>query len=128
MVADAPGVETKSPSDLTMVIAYVRPARAPEVASVLRRFGVSGWCEAPVVGHGAAAGGHGIDHLRFEALVAAEHAPELARLVGDAAHTGVDGDGLVLCTPVISAERISNLAVGKAALRRRLKRSADRRA
>lgn len=90
----------------------------------MRAFGVSGWSESRVLGHGAAAGGHGVEHVRFEALVTAEHAPELARLIGTAAHTGVDGDGLVICAPVTTAERISNLTVGKAALRPRAKRSA----
>jgi len=103
--------------DLMMLVAYVRHTRLSAVRQALRGLSVSGWTESAVVGHGSAAAGHGVEHVRFELVVAAHRADACRAAIVEAAHTGVDGDGLVVTLPVGAVQRISDQSFGGPALR-----------
>lgn len=103
-------------NELVMLIAYVRPARRMAVGEALRDLGLVGWTESEAIGHGKAAGGHGVPHARFEVLTTAEQASACASAIAGAARTGQDGDGLVASLPVLSLERISDHSQGRASL------------
>ena len=57
-------------NDVTVLVAYVRPARRAAVAHALRQVGLAGWTESEVMGRGSAVGGHGVPHAKFEVIVA----------------------------------------------------------
>lgn len=97
-------------NELALVIAYVRPVRRAAVAQALRNRGGTGWTESNAVGHGRAAGGHEVDHVRFEVLCSPAQAEELSALMAQTAQTNTPGDGLVLILPVASAVRVSDLS------------------
>ncbi len=99
-----------------LVVAYVRSARRNAVSQALRALAITGWSESQVMGHGHAAEGHGTEHVRFEVVVSSRIAGECARAIAGAAHTGVNGDGMVLTLPVSSLERISDSSRAEAAL------------
>lgn len=101
---------------LVMLIAYVRPTRRAAVGQALRESGAPGWTESDVLGHGHAADGRGVEHVRFELVVPSERAVVCAGAIMGAARTGQDGDGIVVSLPALSVERISDLSSGRAAL------------
>ena len=92
--------------DLEMVIAYVRQTRRAAVGHALRQLDQAGWSESQVVGHGSAAAGQGVEHVRFEVLTSAAMADVVSAAIVQAAHTGERGDGLVFTCPVRTSERI----------------------
>ena len=104
-------------NDVTLLVAYVRPARRAAVAQALRQVGMAGWTESEVLGHGSAVGGHGVPHARFEVIVATEHIDACENAVVAAAQTGADGDGFVITLPVLSVVRISDRSGGAGSLR-----------
>jgi len=58
-----------------------------------------------------------VEHVRFELVIAAMRADDCRAAVVEAAHTGDDGDGLVVTLPVGAVERISDKSFGGTALR-----------
>lgn len=95
-------------SDMVMIVAYVRRARRVQVGQALRLLEQPGWSESDVVGHGNAAAGHGVEHVRFEVLVPRGHADATSRAIRQAGATGVDGDGLVVVMPVESVTPVTS--------------------
>ena len=92
---------------MVMVVAYVRRTRRALVGQALRQLGLNGWTESDVLGHGQAAGGHGVEHVRVEVLLAEQQAAACSQAIANAASDGNEGDGLVVVTmPVRSVERI----------------------
>lgn len=92
--------------DMVMIVAYVRRARRVAVGHALRQLEVGGWSESDVIGHGNAAGGHGVEHVRFELLVPRAHAEACRQSIEVAAAVGSDGDGLIAMLPALSVTRI----------------------
>jgi len=103
-------------SDLVLLVAYVRTARRASVAQSLQRLSVTGWSESEVSGHGHAAAGHAVEHTRFELVVPAQRRGEYTEAIARAAHTGKDGDGVVLALPVLSLDRVSDFSSGPSGL------------
>jgi nitrogen regulatory protein PII len=96
--------------DMVMIVAHVRRARRSSVGQALRQLELDGWTESDVVGHGHAAAGHGVEHVRFEVVLTADRVQECCKAIASAAQTGTDGDGVVLTLPVLSAEWIGAAA------------------
>jgi nitrogen regulatory protein PII len=92
--------------DMVMMVAYVKRTRRALVGQALRQLGLEGWTESDVLGHGHAAGGHGVEHMRVEVLLAAEQASACSLAIATAASDGSEGNGLVMTLPVRSVERI----------------------
>lgn len=93
-------------NEMVMLVAYVRRARRVMVGQALRQL-ESGWSESEVVGHGHAAAGHGVDHVRFEVIVPAARADSCSDAIGRAADTGTDGDGFIVALPVLSSKPVT---------------------
>lgn len=92
---------------MKLLVAYVRISRRSAVGKALREANLSGWSESKVEGHGRAAQGHGVEHVRIEVAVQDEQADEVKRLILEAADTGDDvGDGMVLGLPLDFVERL----------------------
>jgi nitrogen regulatory protein PII len=92
--------------EMVMVVAYVKRTRRALVGQALRQLRLEAWTESDVLGHGHAAGGHGVEHVRVEVLLNAEQAVACSNAIANAAADGSDGDGLVLTMPVQSVERV----------------------
>ena len=92
---------------MKLLIAYVRISKRSAVGLALRDAGLSGWSESMVQGHGRAADGHAVEHVRVEVVVPDDRADEIKRIIADAAASveGI-GDGLVIGLPLDFAERI----------------------
>lgn len=103
-------------NELVMLVAYVRVSRRAAVAQALRATEVAGWTESNVVGHGHAAAGHEVEHIRFEVVMPKAKSAECAKSIVTAARTGATGDGMILTMPVLAIDRISDLTAGAAAL------------
>lgn len=95
-------------NDMVMIVAYVRRARRVQVGQALRELKQPGWSESDVVGHGNAAAGHGVEHVRFEVLVPRGQADACGRAISQAGGTGIEGDGLIVVMPVLSATPITH--------------------
>jgi len=102
--------EEKVMDQMVMIVAYVRRARRAPVGQALREVVQSGWSESEVIGHGHAAGGHGVEHVRFEVLLPARLAKTCVDAVGRAASTGTEGDGIIVTLPVSSVESVGEIA------------------
>jgi nitrogen regulatory protein PII len=96
--------------DMVMIVAYVRRARRVQVGQALRLLEQGGWTESEVLGHGNAAAGHAVEHVRFEVLLRAGQAKSCSQAIAAAAATGSEGDGLVLSMPVLSVSPIVGFA------------------
>ena len=96
--------------EMVMIVAYVRRARRAPVGLALRQLVQSGWSESEVIGHGHAAAGHGVEHVRFEVLLPAKQAKACVQAMARAAATGTEGDGIIVTLPVTSFERVHDLA------------------
>ena len=92
-------------SDQVLILAYLRPSRCAAVHAALRALGV-GWSESRVAGHGNAAGGHAVEHTRFEVVVDKDQAEQCQTAIAEAAHTGAAGDGLITIVPLFSVQRV----------------------
>ncbi len=91
---------------MVMIVAYVRRARRTQVGQALREIVQSGWSESEVIGHGQAAAGHGVEHVRFEVLLPASQEQLCRQAIASAATTGTDGDGIIVTLPVASVESV----------------------
>lgn len=72
----------------------------------IRGAGVSGWSESTVVGHGRAAAGREVEHVRLEIVVSSDSSQPLVRAIAKAADTGGPGEGLIVELPVASVTRL----------------------
>jgi nitrogen regulatory protein P-II 1 len=111
---------------MTVVVAYVQPFQLEPLADALRAVpGFPGMTITDARGFGRARahaprpGEPGEvdpfrDTVRVEIVCASEAAPHIADTICRAAHTGHDGDGLVLTMPVSSRRRIRDDASGPA--------------
>jgi len=92
------------------VTAILRPERLEPVEECLKRLNVPGVSVTRVKGFGEYANFYEADwmctHVRVEVFVGANQADEIARAIMDAAHTGVQGDGIVAVLPVESVYHI----------------------
>jgi nitrogen regulatory protein PII len=95
--------------DMVMIVAYVRRTRRAQVGQALRQL-ESGWTESDVLGHGNAAGGHGVEHVRFEVLVPSGHAKACTQAIERAAAAGPGSHGMVVVMPVLSVDSIAVVA------------------
>ena len=92
------------------VTAIVRPSAVPEIEKQLRADGVPGMTVSRVKGYGDYADFFRKDwmvtHVRIEVFIAESHAEKIAETIMNAAHTGLEGDGLVAILPVSSIYHI----------------------
>jgi nitrogen regulatory protein PII len=101
---------SRKATNYKVVTAIVRRSRLNEVEERLKREGVRGITVAPVKGYGEYANYFGRDllvpHVRVEVVVVAGAAGAVAEAIADEAHTGQEGDGLVLVSPLEMVTRI----------------------
>ena len=92
------------------VTAIVRPSAVPEIETRLRAAGVPGMTVSRVKGYGDYADFFRKDwmvtHVRLEVFIAESSAENIAEIIMNAAHTGLEGDGLVAILPVSSIYHI----------------------
>jgi nitrogen regulatory protein P-II 1 len=92
------------------VTAIIRPDMLGRVEEALQALGVPGVSVSKVKGYGEYADFYTQDwmltHVRVEVFTAQHHADEVVRGIMDAAHTGMEGDGIVAVSPVESVYRI----------------------
>ena len=86
------------------VIAIIRPERLESVERTLKRLNVPGVSVTKVKGFGEYANFYSSEwfssHVRIEVFIDEQQADKLAQAVMDAAHTGIEGDGIVAVLPV----------------------------
>jgi nitrogen regulatory protein P-II 1 len=92
------------------VTAIIRPERLEAVEECVKKLNVPGVSVSKVKGFGEYANFFETDwlcsHMRIEVFVGAKQADELAQAIMDAAHTGLEGDGIVAVLPVESVYHI----------------------
>ena len=92
------------------VTAIFRPGRLEAVEDRLRGLGVSGVSVTKVKGFGEYANFFKADwlctHVRVEVFTSALKANKIAEAIIEAAHTGIEGDGIVAILPVESVYHI----------------------
>ena len=88
------------------VTAILRPERLEAVEEALKRLNVPGVSVTKVKGFGEYANFYQADwmcsHVRIEVFTGVRQADEIAQAIMDAAHTGLEGDGIVAVLPVES--------------------------
>lgn len=86
------------------VTAIFRPDRLEAVEDRLRSLGVAGVSVTKVKGFGEYANFYKPDwlctHVRIEVFTSKLKADEIAEAIMDAAHTGMEGDGIIAILPV----------------------------
>lgn len=92
------------------VTAIFRPDRLEAVEDCLRNLGVAGVSVTKVKGFGEYANFYTSDwlctHVRIEVFTSKIKADEIAEGIIEAAHTGIEGDGIVAVLPVESVYHI----------------------
>jgi nitrogen regulatory protein P-II 1 len=92
------------------VTAIIRPNRLEAVEGRLRDLAVPGISVTRVKGYGEYANFYTADwmitHARVEVFIGQHRAEEVAIAIMEAAHTGMDGDGIVAVLPVESVYHI----------------------
>lgn len=92
------------------VTAIFRPDRLEAVEDRLRNLGVAGVSVTKVKGFGEYANFYQPDwlstHVRIEVFTGKLNADEIAEAIMEAAHTGIEGDGIVAVLPVESVYHI----------------------
>ncbi|HID48782.1 MAG TPA: P-II family nitrogen regulator, partial [Chromatiales bacterium] len=99
---------TQKPEERTMefakVIAIIRPEVCSKVEEKLKEIGVSGVSITNIKGWGEYVDFYRedwlVDHVQLEIYCTSEKAGELAEQLMEAAHTGLEGDGIVAVVPV----------------------------
>ena len=85
-----------------------------KVEQALREIGVRGISVTKVKGYGEYANFYTqdmmVNHARIEIFTSAEKAGQIAAVIMDAAHTGIQGDGIVAILPVENILRICSKA------------------
>lgn len=86
------------------VTAIVRPAAVTAIEKRLQAEGVPGMSVSQVKGYGDYADFFRSDwmvsHVRIEVFIPESKAEQIAQLIVEVAHTGLEGDGLVAIVPV----------------------------
>ncbi len=99
--------------DYRKVTAIVRPAVLEKVEAALQAMNVPGVSVTKVKGYGEYADFFKPDwmagYARIEVFVGRHQADETARAIMDAAHVGLEGDGIVAILPV---ETVYNIRTG----------------
>jgi len=92
------------------VTAIFRPDRLEAVEDSLRNLGVPGVSVTKIKGFGEYANFYQPDwlstHVRIEVFISKDKADEIAEAIMEAAHTGIEGDGIVAVLPVESVYHI----------------------
>lgn len=92
------------------VVAIIRPDALEAVEKALQELAVPGISVCKVKGYGEYANFYTADwmqpHVRVEVFIDQGRAEEVATTIVDAAHTGLEGDGVVAVTPVESVFHI----------------------
>ena len=92
------------------VTAIIRPDRLEAVEDRLRDLAVPGISVTKVKGYGEYANFYTpdwmISHARVEVFIGEHQAEEVATAIMEAAHTGMEGDGIVAVLPVESVYHI----------------------
>ena len=96
--------------ELRKVTAIIRPERLEAVEECLKELVVPGVSVTKVKGYGEFINYFSPDwlsqHIRVEVFIGVEKADEIAVAIMDAAHTGLEGDGIVAVLPVESVYHI----------------------
>jgi len=96
------------------VTAIIRCEVLEKVEHRLRELGVHGYSVMQVKGCGEYTDFYSIDcmttHARVEIFMSAKRAEAIAQAIMDAAHTGLEGDGIVAVLPVYNVYRIRKRA------------------
>jgi nitrogen regulatory protein P-II 1 len=96
------------------VTAIIRSEVLEKVEHRLLEIGVHGFSVMQVKGRGEYTNFYSLDcmttHARIEVFTAAHRADVIAQAIMDAAHTGVEGDGIVVVLPVHKVYRIRKRA------------------
>ena len=96
--------------DFRKVTAIILPDALEKVEKVLQEMGIPGVSVTRVKGYGEYADFFRPDwmhtHTRVEVFIGKHRADEVARAIMDAAHTGLEGDGIVAVLPVESVYHI----------------------
>ena len=96
--------------DFRIVTAIIRPDLLEKVEKALQALNVPGVSVTKVKGYGEYANFYTPDwmvtHARVEVFIGQHRAEEVARAIMDAAHTGMEGDGIVAVLPVESVYHI----------------------
>jgi len=86
------------------VTAIIRPERLEAVEDALKKLNVPGISVTKVKGFGEYANFYESDwlcqNIRIEVFIGVRQADEIVRAIMDAAHTGLEGDGIVAVSPV----------------------------
>lgn len=86
------------------VIAIIRPERLEVVENAMKTLNVPGVSVTKVKGFGEYANFFSSDwdstHMRIEVFISDARAEAVAQAIMDAAHTGLEGDGIVAVLPV----------------------------
>ena len=92
------------------VTAIIRPGSLEKVEKALQALNVPGISVTKVKGYGEYANFYTPDwmltHARVEVFIGQHRAEEVATAIMDAAHTGMEGDGIVAVLPVESVYHI----------------------
>ncbi|HIP69040.1 MAG TPA: P-II family nitrogen regulator [Chromatiales bacterium] len=95
------------------VTAIIRPERLQAVEDILRKLNVGGVSVVKVKGFGEYANFFKSDwmctHIQVEVFTGKTHVDEIAASIMEAAHTGIEGDGIVAVLPVESVYHIRTL-------------------
>lgn len=96
--------------DFRKVTAIIRPDSLEKVERALHALSVPGVSVTRVKGYGEYANFYATDwmvaHARVEVFIGQHRAEEVARAIMDAAHSGMEGDGIVAVLPVESVYHI----------------------
>ncbi len=86
------------------IIAIIRSEVLERVEKKLRAVAAPGLTVSPIRGYGEYADLYKddwlVDQIRLEVFAEAKRAEELAEAIMEAAHTGIEGDGIVAVVPV----------------------------
>ncbi|MBT8117857.1 MAG: P-II family nitrogen regulator [Gammaproteobacteria bacterium] len=96
--------------DFRKVTAIIRPDALEKVEKALQALSVPGMSVTRVKGYGEYANFYTTDwmvaHARVEVFIGHHRAEKVARAIMDAAHSGMEGDGIVAVLPVESVYHI----------------------
>jgi len=97
-------------TDFCKVTSIIRCEVLEKVELRLRELGVHGYSVMQVKGCGEYTDFYSIDcmttHARIEIFMSAKRAEVIAKAIMDAAHTGLEGDGIVAVLPVNKVYRV----------------------
>lgn len=98
--------------DFRNVTAIIQSGMLEKVEKALQASNVPGISVSKVKGFGEYANFYKSDwmttHVRIEVFVSKSQADQIAKIIMDVAHTGIDGDGIVAVLPVYDVYHIRN--------------------